>query len=118
VLALLVFCLGVLAYYSLQLPEVQTSITQRGTEWLSEKLGGNVTISQVRISWLDEITFEDVNIKDLKGRDMIFVREIYVNCKTNFSFDPKKIIKFGKNSGYWQRPKKAKNRRSQPAFYN
>lgn len=99
-LALLVFCLGILAYYSLQLPEVQTSITQRGTEWLSEKLGGNVTVSQVRISWLDEITFEDVNIKDLKGRDMIFVREIYVNCKTNFSFDPAKIIRFDNNLDY------------------
>jgi uncharacterized protein YhdP len=97
---LVLLCIAVLAYYSLQLPEVQTTITQKATQWLSNKLGGTVTISQARISWLDEITFEDLNIKDLKGRDMIYVREVYVNCKSNFSFDPKKIIKFDNNLDY------------------
>jgi len=97
-LLLVIFSIGVLAYYSLQLPEVQTNITQKGTEWLSEKLGGSVTISQARISWIDEITFEDVNIKDLEGRNMIFVRELYVNCKTNFQFSSDNLFKisFGK----------------------
>ena len=97
---LVLVCLSVLAYYSLQLPEVQTNITQKATKWLSESLGGNVTVSQVRISWLDEITFEDVNVKDLEGRDMIFVRELYVNCKTNFTFDFTNIVKFDNNLDY------------------
>jgi len=120
ILFLLLVSLAILVYYSLQLPEVQTNITQKATEWLSEKLGGNVTISQARISWLDEITFEDINIKDLQGRDMIFVRELYVNCKTNFTldlmnnlkvsldknyipsitFNPKKIFRFDNNLDY------------------
>jgi hypothetical protein len=117
---LLLVSLSILTYYSLQLPEVQTNITQKATEWLSEKIGGNVSLTQARISWLDEITFEDINIKDLQGRDMIYVRELYVNCKTNFtldiaknfkvsfgdyyipkiSFDAKKIFKFDNNLDY------------------
>jgi hypothetical protein len=99
---LIIFALSVvfLTYYALQLPEVQTTITQKATDWLSDKLGGKVTVGNVRISWLDEVTFEDINIKDLENRDMIFVREIYVNCKTNFSFDLKEIIKFNNNLDY------------------
>lgn len=117
---LLIVSLAVLAYYSLQLPEVQTNITQKATEWLTSKLGASVSISQAKISWLDEITFEDINIKDLEGRDMIYVRELYVNCKTNFtidllnnfkvswgkyyipkiSYDASKIFKFDNNLDY------------------
>ncbi|WP_255078901.1 translocation/assembly module TamB domain-containing protein [Lacihabitans sp. CCS-44] len=100
IVVLLIVSLSILAYYSLQLPEVQTNITQKATEWLSEKVGGNVTISQARISWLDEITFEDINIKDLEGRDMIFVRELYVNCKTNFTFDLANNLKIGFDKNY------------------
>ena len=100
IIFLLIVSLSVLAYYSLQLPEVQTNITQKATEWLSEKVGGNVTISQARISWLDEITFEDINIKDLEGRDMIFVRELYINCKTNFTFDLANNLKIGFDKNY------------------
>lgn len=99
-LLIIIICLTAIAYYALQLPEIQTTITQKSTDWLSEKLGGNITVGQARISWLDEITFEDINIKDLKGRDMIYIRELYVNCKTNFTFDPKKIIRFDNNLDY------------------
>lgn len=99
-LLLVAICATALAYYAVQLPEVQTTLTQKGTKWLSEKLGGKVTVSNVKISWLDEITFEDVNIKDLEGRDMIFVRELYVNCKTNFTFDTKNFIQFNNNIDY------------------
>jgi hypothetical protein len=103
IIFLLIVSLSVLAYYSLQLPEVQTNITQKATEWLSEKVGGNVTISQARISWLDEITFEDINIKDLEGRDMIFVRELYINCKTNFTFDLANNLKIGFDKNFQHR---------------
>jgi hypothetical protein len=120
-LVVTVICLVIMIYYGLQLPDIQTSLTTSATEWLSKKLGGSVNISSVKISWLDEVTFEDVSIKDLKGRDMIFVREIYVNCKTNFvfnmaelvdvdfklspfhfdvSFNPRKIIIFDDNLDY------------------
>lgn len=95
----------VLAYYALQLPEVQSTLTQKATDKISKTLGGNVSFSKVKIKWFDEATFEDINIKDLKGRDMIYVRELYVNFKTNLkfnlsalkAFDYQNIISFDNN---------------------
>ncbi|MGL4630785.1 MAG: translocation/assembly module TamB domain-containing protein [Leadbetterella sp.] len=87
-------------YLALQSSEIQTAISQEAFKKLSEKLGGNVSVSRTRISWFDEIVFEDVNIQDLQGKNMIFVRELYINCKTNFSFDLEKIIKFDNNLDY------------------
>lgn len=110
---LIAICLIFLAFYALQLPEVQTQISNKATLWLSQKLGGSVTVSKVRVSWFDEVVFEDVNIKDHKDRNMIYVRELYVNTKTNFGtsfgevvsytkkdgikFEPGKLIKFDNN---------------------
>ena len=90
----------VVVYYALQLSEVQSALAQKATKWLGNKLGSEVTVGNARISWLDEITLEDINIKDLKGRDMIFVRELYVNCKTNFKFNTETYIEFDNNLDY------------------
>jgi hypothetical protein len=90
----------VVVYYALQLSEVQSALAQKATKWLGDKLGSEVTVGSARISWLDEITLEDINIKDLKGRDMIFVRELYVNCKTNFTFNAETYIEFDNNLDY------------------
>jgi hypothetical protein len=95
-LLLLVSVIGIV-FYGLQYSEFQTNLTQKAADWLSEKLGSKVTVGNVQIHWLDEIRLEDVNIKDLDGRDMIFVREIYVNCKTNFKFSREKFIEFDNN---------------------
>ncbi len=97
---LVLVCAIAIAYYAIHLPEVQTSIAQEAIKRLSTALGGNISVGRAKIKWFDEVTFEDVNIKDLEGRDMIFVRELYVNCKTNFSFDPKHILKFDNNLDY------------------
>jgi hypothetical protein len=100
VIALMLLAVVVLAYYAIQLPVVQTRLVQEATKKISEKLGGTVSIGKAKITWLDEMTFEDVLIKDLKGRDMIALKEIYINSKTNFSFNPKDIIKFDNNLDY------------------
>ncbi|MGR3811743.1 translocation/assembly module TamB domain-containing protein [Jiulongibacter sp. NS-SX5] len=92
--------LGATLFYALQWSEFQTTLGQRSAKWLSDKLGSTVTVGNVRISWLDEIWLEDVNVKDLQGRDMIYVREIYVNTKTNFKFRGEKIIDFDNNLDY------------------
>ena len=91
-LLLLFAGVGVLIIYALQYSEIQTSLTQRSATWLSGKLGSKVTVGNVQISWLDEIHLEDVNVKDLEGHDLIYVREIYVNCKSNFIFRPSEVI--------------------------
>ena len=84
ILYILIFivCLGGLTYYALQWNEVQTALTQKGTKWLSEKLGSNVSVGNVRFTWFDELTLEDVIIKDRENRDMFYLREVYVNMKT------------------------------------
>jgi hypothetical protein len=46
------------------------------------------------------MTLEDVNIKDLKGRDMITIPEVYVDYKTNFSFNLKEKFTFDNNLDY------------------
>jgi TamB, inner membrane protein subunit of TAM complex len=97
---LVLACAIAIAYYALHLPEVQTSIAQEAIKRLSKALGGNISVGRAKIKWFDEVTFEDVNIKDLDGKDMIFVRELYVNCKSNFSFDPNKILIFDNNLDY------------------
>ncbi|SOE22541.1 Family of unknown function [Spirosomataceae bacterium TFI 002] len=99
ILYILIFlsCLGAITYYALQWAEVQTAITQRATKWLSEKLGSNVSIGSVKFSWFDELTLEDVIVKDLDDRDMFYLREVYINMKSNFDFNKEDIIRFDNN---------------------
>lgn len=88
------------AYYALQLTEIQTLLANEAIKKLSDAVGGHISVSKAKVKWFDEVVFEDVSIKDLKGRDMIFARELYVNTHTNFSFDPKKILAFDNNLDY------------------
>jgi hypothetical protein len=98
VLLLLFFAgFGVMLIYALQYSEFQTTLTQRSAVWLSDRLGSKVTVGNVRIHWFDEIYLEDVNIKDLEDRDLIYVREVYVNCKTNFIFRPSEVLQIDFN---------------------
>jgi hypothetical protein len=96
---LVIVCLVFLAFYALQLPEVQTQISNKATEWLSDKLGGSVSMSKVRVSWFDEVVFEDLNIKDHKDRNMIYVREVYVNAKTNLTVNLGELVGYTKGQG-------------------
>lgn len=87
--------------YALQWSQFQTDLSQRAATWLSNKLGSTVSVGNVRISWLDEIYLEDVVINDLENRDMIYVREVYVNAKSNFKFLQKdKFFDFDNNLDY------------------
>jgi TamB, inner membrane protein subunit of TAM complex len=98
---LLLLLLGVgLVFYAMQLPQFQTTSLQKATELLSKKLGSKVKIEKARMTWFDEITLENITIYDQKDREMIFVKELYVNCKTNFSFNWEKILSFDNNLDY------------------
>ncbi len=89
-----------LVFYAMQLPQFQTSSLQKATELLSKKLGSKVKIEKARMTWFDEITLENITIYDHKNREMIFVKELYVNCKTNFAFNWEKILTFDNNLDY------------------
>lgn len=98
---ILILILGFgLVFYAMQLPQFQTSSLQKATELLSKKLGSKVKIEKARMTWFDEITLENITIYDQKDREMIFVKELYVNCKTNFSFNWEKILTFDNNLDY------------------
>ena len=98
---LFLFLMGFgLVFYAMQLPQFQTSTLRKATELLSKKLGSKVTIEKARLTWFDEITLENITIYDQKNREMIFVKELYVNCKTNFDFSWEKILTFDNNLDY------------------
>ncbi len=98
---LLMLLLGIgLVFYAMQLPQFQTTSLQKATELLSKKLGSKVKIEKASMTWFDEITLENITIYDQKDREMIFVKELYVNCKTNFSFSWEKILSFDNNLDY------------------
>ena len=99
-LILIAFVGLLIVFYALQLPVIQTQALQRATEYLSEKLGSQVKIGKAKLTWFDEITLEDITIYDYKGREMIFVKELYVNSKTNFDFDWNTFVKFDNNLDY------------------
>lgn len=99
-LFLLLISSFVLVFYALQLPQFQTSTLQKATEILSRKLGSRVTIEKAKMTWFDEITLENITIYDQKDREMIFVKELYVNCKNNFTFNWETILSFDNNLDY------------------
>ena len=70
-LTLVVLTLGVLL--ALQIPAVQTRLTQEIARRVSDKLLFPVTIGGASIKWFDSLTLEDVRIKDREGRPMITV---------------------------------------------
>lgn len=97
--SIVLLILLVIAFYALQLPEVQTQISNKATDWLAGKLGGNISISKVKVRWFDSVVFEDVAIKDNKDRHMIYVRELYVNTKTSLLFNIKNVVKYDPKVG-------------------
>lgn len=94
------FVILFIAFYALQLPEVQSQLSNNAMQMLSERLGGNVSVSKVRITWFDEVVFEDLNIKDNQDRNMIYVREVYVDASTNLSISLKNMIEYDRRLGW------------------
>lgn len=97
------FLLGLgflVSLFAIQHPFVQTKLAHKATEWLTQKLGGTVEVGQVKVRWFDDISLQDVTIKDIQNRDMIEVKEIFVNFKTNFRFDKINLIRFDNNLDY------------------
>ncbi len=97
VLVLAILLLSAMGYYIFQWSEFQTSLSHRAAKWLTEEVGAEVSVGRVSINWFDEISIEDVNIKDLQLRDMIYVREVYINFKSNLDFGGEKFIEFDNN---------------------
>lgn len=66
----------------LQVPSIQTKISQALTNYMSEKTGFQTSISKVRIRWWDAVSLQDVVVHDHKDSLMIDLEEVYLD----FSF--------------------------------
>ncbi|HLL94901.1 MAG TPA: translocation/assembly module TamB domain-containing protein [Spirosoma sp.] len=76
-LTVVVLIVGVLL--GLQIPAVQTRVTQEVAQRVSDKLLFPVTIDGVSIKWFDSLTLEGIRIGDRQGRPMITVGRLDAN---------------------------------------
>jgi len=81
-----------LVIVALQIPYIQTKVVAKATEILSETIQYPVSIKSVNISWFDRLTVQGLEIKDMKGRDMISVRKITANFKVRSLLYKNKVI--------------------------
>ncbi len=64
---------------AIQLPFIQTRLTQYAASYISEKLNYPTTLEGVHIMWLDYISLQGVTVQDTNGNDMIKVRELHLD---------------------------------------
>lgn len=65
----------------LQLRPVQTFLAQKVLEGVSEKTNHEISLSGVKISWLDRASLQDILIRDLEGDTLIYSGNLLVNYK-------------------------------------
>ncbi len=76
------FLLIVLVVVSLlQLKPVQTYVTQQVLSFLSEQTNHEISVSSVRIAWLDRAELSDFLLLDLKGDTLAYADGLMVNYK-------------------------------------
>lgn len=80
-LSIFVFLLVGGVITALLFPMIQTKIAKEVTSRITEALNFPVEIGKVDINWLDEITLQNIKIKDQKQRNMISVQEIDIDFK-------------------------------------
>ena len=88
----LVLMLGLgLLVLGLKFPKVQTVLVQKVSAYLSQKLGTEVSVGGVNLSWFDALVLDDVSVKDHHQAAMILVKKLEVNFKLSAITDTNKI---------------------------
>ncbi len=72
---------------SLQIPYVQTKVSNALTGYVSKNTGFDTSISKVRIRWWDAISLNDVVIYDHRDSLMIDLEEVYIDFSIAGLFD-------------------------------
>ncbi|MEQ9466683.1 MAG: translocation/assembly module TamB domain-containing protein [Ekhidna sp.] len=65
----------------LQLRPVQTFLAQKVLEILSEKTDHEISLSRVKVSWLDQASMEEILIRDREMDTLIFTKSLTVNYR-------------------------------------
>ncbi len=64
---------------ALQFPEIQTRVTQQLAQYLSKKIGLEVSVGYINIYWLSQVHLEDVKILDTEADTLIYVKSARLN---------------------------------------
>jgi hypothetical protein len=70
-LFLIIFFILSVVVLSMQSSFVQTKVAQYGSEYLSQKLGFEITIEKINIEWFDQLVISNLLVKDLDHEDFI-----------------------------------------------
>jgi hypothetical protein len=79
----------------LRIPKIQTQITTRLTQNLSEMTGFEFELGYINLNWFDVLVLEDVSVKDLQDSTMILIPEASINFRISsfFNRDHRKLDK-------------------------
>lgn len=82
--------LGIL-YLLLRMPQVQTFITQKITDQLSEQLGTTISIKGVDIDFVKKVVLEDIYLEDQQQDTLLYAKKLRVDIGL-FALLGKKIV--------------------------
>ncbi|MGM0582314.1 MAG: translocation/assembly module TamB domain-containing protein [Bacteroidota bacterium] len=85
VFLVLFFSMSVLVL-AMQSSVVQTKVAQYGSEYLSEKLGFDISIEKINIEWFDQITLTGLHVKNKDKSPFIDLNSIWID------YDIKQLI--------------------------
>jgi len=85
VFLILFFSLSVLVL-AMQSSTVQTKIAQYGSEYLSKKLGFDISIKKINIEWFDQITLSGLYVKNKDHSTFIDIQSLWID------YDIKQLI--------------------------
>lgn len=76
---LVILLLPVVLHGFLKSPAIQTYLTKKAAEFLSEELGSKVKVGGVDIAFFFDIVFNEVYVEDKKGECLLFVNKLVVD---------------------------------------
>ena len=80
---------------ALQVPIIQTQVTQYLAVYLSNRLGNPVSVGAVSIKWLSHFTIHDLEILDEVGNNLIKSEKVKINFSI-YTFKREKVTRFRK----------------------
>ncbi len=75
---IILFLLGIGGYFALQQPVIQTWLTRRLTNYLSEELGTRVSIGKVEVDLWARLVLSEVYIEDLQKDTLAFIPKLAI----------------------------------------
>lgn len=74
--AIVIVCLLLLPFVLIALPPIQSFLVEQTSEWLSDRLGAEVKIKNVRLKPFNSLSVNELLARDLAGDTMIFVGSV------------------------------------------